>query len=81
MQLARSAFTERAGWRRPLFLGVCDFPNRVVMVSEVLTAGGAYMASCAMCAGLGATIPGAFGSSPLQMHNLALYPAKMPGSL
>jgi len=50
-------------------------------LKSALVVGGAYMASCAMCAGLGATIPGAFGSSPLQMHNLALYPAKMPGSL
>jgi hypothetical protein len=25
---------ERAGWRRPLFLGVCDFPKRLVGVLD-----------------------------------------------
>jgi hypothetical protein len=44
-------------------------------------AGGAYMASCAMCAGLGATIPGCLSSSPVPINNLTLHPAKMPDSL
>ena len=51
------------------------------LVANVLTAGGAYMASCAMCAGLGATIPGCLSSSPVPINNLTLHPAKMPDSL
>jgi type I restriction enzyme R subunit len=44
-------------------------------------AGGAHLASCAMCAGLGATIPGCLASSPVPMHNVTLPPAEMPHSL